>query len=48
MKNEGGVGKLASVRWWYRAVGIDVCLLFNVVVVFSLTYFPFLSVKPSL
>jgi hypothetical protein len=42
-----GVGKLASVRRWYRTVAIDVCLLFNVVVVFALTYFRFLFVKPN-
>jgi hypothetical protein len=42
-----GVRKLASVRKWYRTVAIDVCLLFNVVVVFSYTYFHFLFVKPS-
>jgi hypothetical protein len=42
-----GIEKLASVRRWYRTVAIDVCLFFNVVVVFSLTYFLFLFVKPS-
>jgi hypothetical protein len=42
-----GTEKLASVRRWYRTVAIDVCLLFNVVVVFSLTYFRFLFVKLS-
>jgi hypothetical protein len=46
MKNEG-VGKLASVRRWYQTLAINVCLLFNVVVVFSLAYFRFLFVKPS-
>jgi hypothetical protein len=35
-----GVGKLASVRRWYRTVTIDVCILFNVVVVFLLFPFP--------
>jgi hypothetical protein len=34
MKNEG-VGKLAIVLSWYWTMAIDVCLLFNVVVVFS-------------
>jgi hypothetical protein len=44
MKNEGG-GKLASVRRWFRIMAIDVCLLFNVSVVFSSKYFRFLFVK---
>jgi hypothetical protein len=42
-----GVGKLASVLRWYRTVAINVCLLFNVVVVIYLKYFRFLMVKPS-
>ncbi len=41
----GGVGKQATDRIGYRTVAIDVCLLFNVVVVFSATYFCFLFVK---
>jgi hypothetical protein len=47
MKKEGGVGKQAIVRIGYRTVAIDVCLLFNVAVVFSATYFCFLFVKLS-
>jgi hypothetical protein len=43
-----GVGKLASVRRWFRTVAIDVCLLFKVAVVFSSKYFHFLFVKLSL
>jgi hypothetical protein len=39
--------KLASVRRWFRTVAIDVCLLFNVTVVFSSPYFRFLFVKPK-
>ncbi len=31
-----GVEKLASVRRWYQTVAIDICLLFNLVLVFSL------------
>ncbi len=46
MKNEG-VGRLATVQRWFRTVVIDVCLLFNVAVVFSSKYFHFLFVKPS-
>jgi hypothetical protein len=42
-----GVEKLASVRRWYRTVVIDVCLLFNLVLIFSLKNFRFLFVKPS-
>ncbi len=41
-----GIGKLVSVRRWYRTVAIDVCLLFYLVVGFSETYFRFLFVKP--
>ncbi len=47
MKNEG-VGKLASVRRWFRTVAIDICLIFNVAVVFSSKYFRFLFVQLSL
>jgi hypothetical protein len=43
-----GVGKLASVRRWFRTVAIDVSLLFNVAVVFSSKYFRFLFVNLSL
>jgi hypothetical protein len=43
-----GVGKLASVRRWFRTVAIYVCLLFNVAVDFSLKYFRFLFVNLSL
>jgi hypothetical protein len=43
-----GVGKLASVRRWFRTVAIDVCLIFNVAVVFSSKYFRFLLVQLSL
>ncbi len=43
-----GVGKLASVRRWFRTVAIDVCLLFNIAVVFSSKYFRFLLVNHSL
>ncbi len=42
-----GVEKLASVRRLYRTVAIYVCLLFYLVLVFSLKYFRFLFVKPS-
>jgi hypothetical protein len=42
-----GVGKLVSVRRWFRTVAIDVCLLLNVAVVFSSKYFRFLFVKPK-
>jgi hypothetical protein len=44
MKKEG-VGKQATVRIGYRTVAIDVCLLYNVAVVFSATYFRFLCVQ---
>jgi hypothetical protein len=47
MKNEG-VGKLASVRRWFRTVAIDVCLIFNVAVVFYLKNYRFLFVQLSL
>jgi hypothetical protein len=47
MKKEG-VQKLASVRRWYRTGAIDVCLLFTLALDFSLKYFRFLFVKPSL
>jgi hypothetical protein len=47
MKNEG-VGKLGSVRRWFRTVAIDVCLFFNVAVVCSSKYFRFLFVKLGL
>jgi hypothetical protein len=42
MKNEGGreAGK-------YRTVANNVCLLFYLVIVFSLTHFRFLFVKPA-
>jgi hypothetical protein len=43
-----GVGKLASVRRWFWTVAIDVCLIFNVAVVFSCKYFRFLFVQLSL
>jgi hypothetical protein len=41
------VGRLATVQRWYRTVAINLCLLFNVAVVFSTKYFLFLCVKPS-
>ncbi len=41
------VWKLASVRRWFWTVAINVCLLFNVAVIFSWKYFRFLFVKPS-
>jgi hypothetical protein len=47
MKSEG-VKKQATVRIWFRTVAIDVCLIFNVAVVFSSTSFRFLFVKLSL
>jgi hypothetical protein len=49
MKREG-VGKPATVllKIWFQTVAIDVCLSFNVAVVFSLKYFRFLFVKLSL
>ncbi len=40
----GSFGRLANVRRRFR---IDVCFLFNVIVVFSSTYFRFRLVKPS-
>ncbi len=40
--------KQATVRIWFRTVAIDVCLIFNVVVVFSSKYFRFMFVKLSL
>jgi hypothetical protein len=43
-----GVGKLASVRRWFRIAAIDFCLIFNVAVVCSWNYFRFLFVKLSL
>jgi hypothetical protein len=46
MEREGG-GRLANVQRWFRTVAIKVCLLFNVVVVFSSTYFRFHFVKTS-
>jgi hypothetical protein len=46
MKTEG-VKKQATVRLWFRPGAIDVCLIFNVSVVFSSTYFRFLFVKLS-
>jgi hypothetical protein len=46
MKNEG-LGRLATVQRWYRTVAINVCLLFNVAVVFSSKYVRFLFAKPS-
>ncbi len=41
--NMRGVGRLASVRRWFQTEAIDVCLLFNVAVLFSSNYseFPF-------
>jgi hypothetical protein len=42
-----GFGRLATVQRWFWTVAIDVCLLFNVAVVFSSKYFHFLFVKPS-
>jgi hypothetical protein len=42
-----GFGMLASVRRWFRTEAIDVCLLFNVTIVFSSIYFRFLFVKLS-
>ncbi len=41
----GGSGSRLLVRIGYRTVAIDVCLLFNVAVVFSATYFRILFVK---
>jgi hypothetical protein len=46
MKMEGG--QEAGYRLWFGTVAIDVCLIFNVAVVFSSTYFRFLFVKLSL
>jgi hypothetical protein len=43
----GGVKKQATVRIWFRTMAIDVCLILNVAVVFSSTYFRFLFVKLS-
>jgi hypothetical protein len=43
-----GVGKLPSVRRWFRTVAIDVCLLFNVAVVFSFEVFPFSVCKAQI
>jgi hypothetical protein len=43
----GWVGRLANVPRWFKTIAIDVCLLFNVVVVFSSTYFCFRFVKNS-
>jgi hypothetical protein len=43
-----GVEKLASVRRWFRTVAINVCLTFNVAIVFSSKYFRFLFVQVSL
>jgi hypothetical protein len=40
-----GAGKQATVRIWFRTVAIDVSLIFNVAIIFSSKYFPFLSVK---
>ncbi len=42
-----GFGKLASVWSWFLTVAFDVCLLFNVAVVFSSHYFHFMIVKPK-
>jgi hypothetical protein len=36
-----GVERLATVRRWFPTEVIDVCLLFNVAVVFSLLFFRF-------
>jgi hypothetical protein len=45
MKGEGGGDReVANVRRWFRTVAINVCLLFNVVVVLSSTYFRTVSV----
>ncbi len=41
-----GVGRLATVWRWFQTMEIDVCLLFNVAIVFSSMYFRFLLVKP--
>jgi hypothetical protein len=38
-----GVGRLPTVRRWFRTVAI--CLLFNFFVIFSSTNFRFLSIK---
>jgi hypothetical protein len=46
MKRDGG-RKQATFRRWFRTVAIDICLVFNVPVVFSSTYFRFLLVKLS-
>jgi hypothetical protein len=43
MKKEGD--REAGYCLGYRTVAIDVCLVFNVAVVFSETYFRFLFVK---
>ncbi len=45
MKNEGGreAGKCSKM---VQDVAIYVCLLFNLVLIFSLKYFRFLFVKP--
>jgi hypothetical protein len=40
-----GVGSLATDRIWYGTVVIDVCSVFNGLVVFFATYFRFLLVK---
>jgi hypothetical protein len=46
--NEKGGGPGGwTVRRCFRTMAIDVCLLFNVAVVFSSTYFRFLFVKHS-
>jgi hypothetical protein len=42
-----GVGRLTTVRRCFQTVVIDVCLLTNVAVAFSSTYFRFLFVKPK-
>jgi hypothetical protein len=47
MKSEGGreAGKYSKMV--YRTVAINVCLLVYLVILFSLTYFSFVFVKPS-
>ncbi len=46
MKTEG-FKKQSTVRIWFRTVAFDVCLIFNVAVIFSSTYFRFLFVNLS-
>jgi hypothetical protein len=44
-EKSGGVRKQATVRIGNRTMAIDVCLLFNVAIVFCATCFRFLFVK---